>query len=201
MEEEHANSLKKLSRLTLENIRKAEARHESYARQFEQVMHANERIADNGTQFGLALHAMHENLSQLATKMDGSRKTWKQSGLTAEKKVSDAEALAEKAKAKYDQLAVDLDKVKTGDSGAGRKFGIKGPKSASQHEEDLTRKVQAADQDYASKVQTAQSYRKELVSTTRPQAVTALVDLIKELDAALTMEMQKYGMSFLNPRF
>ncbi|KAF2245074.1 RhoGAP-domain-containing protein [Trematosphaeria pertusa] len=193
MEEEHANSLKKLSRLTLDNIRKPEARHESYQTQFEHVMHANERIADNGTQFGLALHAMHENLLQLANKMDGSRKTWKQQGLTAEQKVQDAERLAEKAKAKYDQLAEDLDRVKTGDTGAGRKFGLKGPKSAAQHEEDLQRKVQAADQDYASKVQTAQSYRKELVATTRPQAVAALVDLIKEIDAALTMEMQKYA--------
>jgi len=157
-------------------------------------MHANERIADNGTQFGLALHAMHENLLQLATKMDASRKTWKQQGLAAESKVQEAEKLVEKAKAKYDQLAEDLDRVKTGDSGAGRKFGLKGPKSAAQHEEDLHRKVQAADQDYASKVQTAQTYRKELVSTSRPQAVAAMVDLIKEIDAALTMEMQKYGI-------
>jgi hypothetical protein len=156
-------------------------------------MHANERIGDNGTQFGLALHAMHENLLQLANKMDASRKTWKQQGLAAEAKVQDAEKLVEKAKAKYDQLAEDLDRVKTGDTGAGRKFGLKGPKSAAQHEEDLQRKVQAADQDYLSKVQTAQSYRKELLSTTRPQAITAMADLIKELDAALTMEMQKYA--------
>ncbi|PSN70057.1 Rho GTPase-like protein activator [Corynespora cassiicola Philippines] len=193
MEEEHANSLKKLSRLTIDNIRKAEARHESYQTQYEQVMHANERIADNGTQFGLALHAMHENLLQLANKMDASRKQWKQQGLAAENKVQDAEKLAEKAKAKYDQLAEDLDRVKTGDTGAGRKFGLKGPKSAAQHEEDLQRKVQAADQDYATKIQTAQSYRKELVATTRPQAVSAMVDLVKEIDAALTMEMQKYA--------
>jgi hypothetical protein len=158
-------------------------------------MRANERIADNGTQFGLALHAMHENLLQLATKMDGSRKSWKQQGLAMEQKVIDAERLAEKAKSKYDQLAEDLDRVKTGDTGAGRKFGLKGPKSAAQHEEDLQRKVRAADEDYVTKVQAAQSYRKELVSTNRPQAVTALVDLIKEIDAALTMEMQKYGKS------
>lgn len=186
--------MKKLSRLTLDGLRKADTRHESYANQFEQVLHANERIADNGTQFGLALHAMHENLLQLANKMDASRKTLKQTGLAAESKVQDAEKLAEKAKAKYDQLAEDLDRVKTGDTGAGRKFGLKGPKSAAQHEEDLQRKLQAADQDYASKVQTAQSYRKDLLASHRPQAVSGLLDLIKETDAALTMEMQKYGM-------
>ncbi|KAL5113821.1 Rho GTPase-activating protein [Pleosporales sp. CAS-2024a] len=195
LQEEHAASLKKLSRLTIDGLRKPDTRHESYAVQFEHVLHANERIADNGTQFGLALHAMHENLLQLASKMDGSRKTWKQQGLAAENKVQDAERLADKAKAKYDQLAEDLDRVKTGDAGAGRKFGLKGPKSAAQHEEDLQRKTQAADQDYAAKVQTAQALRKELVTTTRPQAVAALTDLIKETDAALTMEMQKYGMS------
>jgi hypothetical protein len=199
LEEEHAGSLKKLSRLTLDGLRKADARHESYATQFELVMHANERIADNGTQFGLALHAMHENLLQLANKMDGSRKTWKQQGLSAEAKVQDAERLADKAKAKYDQLAEDLDRVKTGDTAAGRKFGLKGPKSAAQHEEDLHRKLQAADQDYAAKVQTAQSYRRELVATTRPQVVAALLDLVKEVDAALTMEMQKYGTSKPQP--
>nr|AAO37759.1 GTPase activating protein [Plenodomus lingam] len=193
LEEEHAGSLKKLSRLTLDAVRKSEARHESYQAQFEQVLHANERIAENGTQFGLALHAMHDNLLQLANKMDANRKTWKQQGLAAENKVQEAERLAEKAKAKYDQLAEDLDRVKTGDTGAGRKFGLKGPKSAAQHEEDLQRKTQAADQDYASKVQTAQTYRKELVTTLRPQTVAALLDLIKETDAALTMEMQKYA--------
>jgi hypothetical protein len=179
--------------MALDNIRKPEGRHESYQTQFELVMHANERLADNGTQFGLALHAMHENLLQLAAKMDASRKTWKQQGLAAEQKVQDAERLAEKAKHKYEQLAEDLDRVKTGDTGAGRKFGLKGPKSAAQHEEDLQRKLQAADQDYAAKVQTAQSFRKELVATTRPQAVTAMVDLVREIDAALTMEMQKYA--------
>jgi len=136
---------------------------------------------------------MHDNLLQLANKMEGSRKHWKQTGLAAEKKVQDAEALAEKAKAKYDALAEDLDRVKTGDTGAGRKFGFKGPKSAQQHEEELQRKVQAADQDYFAKVQTADGYRKELVSTSRPQTVSALVDLIREIDAALTMEMQKFG--------
>nr|AQP26313.1 GTPase [Stagonosporopsis citrulli]AQQ80189.1 rho-GTPase activating protein [Stagonosporopsis citrulli] len=193
LEEEHAGSLKKLSRLTLDGLRKVDARHESYRTQFEHVLHANERIADNGTQFGLALHAMHENLLQLANKMDSNRKTLKQTGLAAEGKVQDAEKLVEKAKAKYDQLAEDLDRVKTGDTGAGRKFGLKGPKSAAQHEEDLQRKLQAADQDYLSKVQTAQAYRKELVATARPQAVSGLLDLIKETDAALTMEMQKYA--------
>lgn len=98
-----------------------------------------------------------------------------------------------KAKAKYDALAEDYDRAKTGDRQAGKKFGLKGPKSAAQHEEDLHRKVQAADGDYASKVQVAQGQRAELLSKLRPEAVKALQVSISECDTALTLQMQKFG--------
>ncbi len=99
----------------------------------------------------------------------------------------------EKAKLKYDSLAEDYDRVKTGDRQAGRVFGLRGPRSAAQLEEDLQRKVQAADTDYMSKVQTAKSQRQELLTSLRPQAVEALQNLIRECDSALTMQMQKFG--------
>lgn len=136
---------------------------------------------------------MHEDLHDLATNIERGRKQWKQSGLSAEKRVQDSEALVDKAKAKYDALAEDYDRARTGDKQAGRVFGLKGPKSAAQHEEDLHRKMQGADSDYSSKVQTAQNQRQELVSTQRPQAVKAILDLINECDSALTLQLQKFG--------
>ena len=150
-------------------------------------------MADNGIQFALSLHQMHEDLHDLAAHMERGRKSWKQTGLSAEKRVQDSESMMEKAKAKYDSLAEDYDRARTGDKQSGRVFGLKGPKSAAQHEEDLNRKVQAADADYASKVQTAQSQRQELVSTLRPQTVKALQDLIRECDSGLTLQLQKFG--------
>ncbi|KAF2805261.1 Rho GTPase-like protein activator [Mytilinidion resinicola] len=192
LEEEHANGLKKLCRSTFETIRKQDARHGSYARQLEEVMKVNERMAENGSQFGLSLHQMHEDLTELSNTMERGRKQWKQTGLAAESRVQEAEKIMEKAKAKYDSLANDYDRVKTGDAGAGRKFGIKGPKSTAQHEEDLQRKVQAADADYLAKVQAAQAQRQELVSTSRPQAVKAVQELVTECDSALTLQVQKF---------
>ena len=150
-------------------------------------------MADNGIQFALSLHQMHEDLHDLVANMERGRKSWKQTGLTAEKRVQDAESMMEKAKAKYDSLADDYDRARTGDKQSGRVFGLKGPKSAAQHEEDLHRKVQAADADYASKVQTAQSQRQELVSTSRPQTLKALQDLTRECDSGLTLQLQKFG--------
>jgi Rho GTPase-activating protein RGD1 len=153
-------------------------------------------MADNGAQFASSLHQMHEDLLELASNMERGRKHWKATGLAAEQRVADIEAAMRKSKAKYDGLAEDYDRARTGDRQSGKIFGLKGPKSAAQHEEDLLKKVQAADADYSSKVQTAQAQRAELWSKSRPEAVKALQDLIKECDSALTLQMQKFGKTY-----
>jgi Rho GTPase-activating protein RGD1 len=96
-----------------------------------------------------------------------------------------------KAKNKYDVLAEQYDRARTGDRQSGR-FGLK-TKSAAQQEEELNRKVQAADTDYASKVQTAQTSRQELITSLRPQAVRALTELIMECDSGVTLQLQKFA--------
>ncbi|MCJ1367703.1 hypothetical protein MMC16_006837 [Acarospora aff. strigata] len=193
LEEEHAQGLKKLCRTTHESVRRPDNRQGSFAQNYDEITRIHERMADNGIQFALSLHQMHEDLQDLAANMERGRKQWKQTGLSAEKRVQDSEFSMEKAKAKYDSLADDYDRARTGDKQSGRVFGLKGPKSAAQHEEDLHRKVQAADSDYASKVQTAQSQRQELLSTLRPQAVKALQDCIIECDSGLTLQLQKFA--------
>lgn len=151
-----------------------------------------ERMADNGMQFALSLHQMHEDLNELSSNIERGRKQWKATGLNAEKKAQDAEAVMEKARSKYDSLAEDYDRVRTGDK-TRNAFGLK--KSGPQHEEELLKKVQVADQDYSSKVQAAKMQRQELITKSRPEAVKALSELIQECDAALTLQLQKFGMS------
>lgn len=151
-------------------------------------------MGDHGLQFSTSLQQMSDDLAELAANMERGRKHWKQVGLTAEKRVTDAETLAEKAKHKYDSFAEQYDRARTGDRQASGKFGLKGPKSAAQQEEDLLRKVQNADADYAAKVTSAQGQRQELLNTHRPQAVRALQDHISECDAGLTLQLQKFGM-------
>jgi len=150
-------------------------------------------MGDHGIQFGLSLQQMYEDLTELSNNMERSRKHWKQVGSENEKKVKDAESLMEKAKSRYDSLAEDYDRARTGDRSGGRVLTIKGPKSAERHEEDLNRKLQAADADYASKVQGAQAARQENLSTARPQAVRTLQELIRESDAGLVLQLAKFG--------
>lgn len=194
LEEDQANGLKKLARAAHDSVRRIENRQGSYAQSYEEINRIHESMGDNGLQFSISLQQMSDDLAELAANMERGRKNWKQVGLSAEKRVTDAEALAEKAKHKYDSLAEQYDRARTGDRHASGKFGLKGPKSAAQQEEDLLRKVQNADADYAAKVTSAQSQRQELLSTHRPQAVRALQDLIAECDAGLTLQLQKFGM-------
>lgn len=193
MEEEHAQGLKKLCKGSLESTRRPDNRQGSYSQSYCEVIGIHDKMADNGVQFALSLHQMHEDLHDLAGAIERGRKTWKQTGLNAEKRVQDAESMMEKAKLKYDTLVEDYDRARTGDKQSGRVFGIKGPKSAAQHEEDLHKKVQAADSDLSAKVQSAQIQRQELVNSLRPQAVKAIQDLINECDSGLSLQLQKFG--------
>lgn len=192
--------MKKLCKGSHESSRRPDNRQGGYAQHYNEVIGIHDRLTDNGIQFALSLHQMQEDLYDLALNIERGRKQWKQTGLSAEKRVQDSETLMEKAKAKYDSLAEDYDRARTGDKQSGRVFGLKGPKSAAQHEEDLNRKMQAADSDYASKVQIAQTQRQELVVTQRPQAVRAILDLIHECDSGLTLQLQKFGMLLNEPR-
>ena len=193
LEEDQAQGIKKLCRTSHESTKRPDNRQGSYAQNYDEIIRIHDTMADNAVQFALSLHQMHEDLHDLAANMERGRKQWKQNGLAAEKRVQDAESLMEKAKSKYDSLAEDYDRARTGDKQSGRVFGLKGPKSAAQHEEDLHRKLQQADSDYQSRVQTAKSQRQELVSSLRPQAVRALQDLINECDSALTLQLQRFG--------
>ena len=192
VEEEHAQGLKRLNRGTHDLIRRPENRQGSFAQSYEELIRTHDRMAEHGLQFGSLLQQMSNDLNELAANIERGRKQWKTDGLAAEKKAQDSKDALDKAKSRYDVLAEQYDRARTGDRQSGR-FGIKGPKSAAQQEEDLQRKVQAADSDYFQKVQIAQSNRQELISTHRPQAVRALQDLIVECDSGLSMHLAKYA--------
>ncbi|RWA14126.1 hypothetical protein EKO27_g964 [Xylaria grammica] len=194
LEEEHARGMKKLCKSNQDNIHHSDHRQGSFAKSYEEMLAIHDRMAENGTQFAFSLHQMHEDLLEVAAVAEKHRKGWKQNGLAAEQRLMDIESAMRKSKAKYDALADEYDRVRTGEARQGpRVFGIKGPKSAAQQEEDLLRKTQAADTDYMGKVQAYQSEKATMESTTRPEAIRALQDLIRECDSGTTLQMQKFA--------
>lgn len=170
----------------------------SFAVAYTGMMNIHERMADNGYQYSMSLQQMHDDLAELAAISEKNRKGWKVNGMAAEQKVIDLDAAMRKSKARYNQLADEYDRMRTGDTSGRRGFGFKGPKSGAQAEEDLLRKVQAADQDYASKVSTLQHERRELINITRPEAIKAIQDIIRECDGALVLQVQKFGATIFH---
>ncbi|POR39239.1 RHO GTPase-activating protein RGD1 [Tolypocladium paradoxum] len=196
LEDDHAQGLKKLCRLTQESSRRPEHRQGSFAQSYDEMIFIHDRMAENGAQFAASLHHMHEDLIELAANAERGRKSWKTNGMAAEQKVADLEQAMRKSKTKYDSLAEEYDRARTGEArpGGGKVLGaFKSHKSPAQHEEDLLRKVQAADQTYQGHVNALQAEKSHLVSSARPEAVKALQELIAETDSGVTLQMQKFA--------
>jgi hypothetical protein len=100
------------------------------------------------------------------------------------------------AKVKLESATEEYDRVRTGDRRPGKGFGLRGSRSGAQYEEDAHRRVGVADTDYSHKVQLAQTQRHELIVSFLPQAVQSLKELIKECDAGLSVQIQKYGIDY-----
>jgi hypothetical protein len=149
-------------------------------------------MGDNGTKFRLIVQQMGEDLDTMAHEMERGRKQWKHEALQAESRLQDADRALDKAKQKYDSLAEDYEVARTGDRVPGAKFSLR-PKSAAQQEEDLQRKIGVADQDYLSKIQTAQQARQDVEKNSRPQAVQTMLQLIQECDSGVALQLQKFG--------
>lgn len=192
LEDHHSNGLRKVAKTTAEIMSRGDHLGGTFAQAYAETMLIHERMADNGYQFGMSLQQMCEDLQELAAIAEKNRKGWKQNGLAAEQRVVDFDTAMRKSRIKYDQLAEEYDRVRTGDTSGRRGFGFKG-KSGAQHEEDLFRKVQAADQDYQAKVQALQHERSELINTTRPEAIRALQDIVRECDGGLALQVQKFA--------
>ncbi|OAA60412.1 Rho GTPase activator [Niveomyces insectorum RCEF 264] len=194
LEEDYSAGMRKLSRATQDSMARNDQIQGSFGQAFGEMMDIHGRMADNGYQFAMSLHQMHEDLLELAAIAEKNRKGWKQTGLAAEQRVADLETATRKSKAKYDALAEEYDRARTGDVGTRRGgFGFKGPKSAAQHEEDLLRKLQASDEDYHGRVVTLARERAELLATGRPEIVKALQDLVRECDGGMVLQVQKYA--------
>ncbi|KAF5092606.1 hypothetical protein D0Z00_004500 [Geotrichum galactomycetum] len=180
----------KLGRQTKDALRRDGGRQGTLVRQFDELLDANERIMDAVSVFVTALHAMHDELSELAKKNEKSRKALKESSMRDEKNLIEAEQNAEKARSKYVSLCEEMERLK--DPNKGAKFGFN-KKNTPQHEQELQSKINSAESEYRQRVYTAEKQRKDLVNQIRPQNVRQLMNHIMECDSGISLQLQKYS--------
>lgn len=178
-------------------MRRPDHRTGTFSHAYDEMIYIHERMAENGSGFATSLQQMHDDLNEMAASAERSRKHWKTTGLAAEQKVVDLDNTVRKSKAKYDSLAEEYERARTGEGSKKVIYAFKN-KSAAQQEEDLLRKVQAADSTYHSHVQTLQTEKAQLETSLRPEAIKSLQDLIREVDSGLGLQMQKFGRPFLS---
>lgn len=194
LEEHNAAGLKKVCRATQDSIRRPEHRTGTFSQAYEEMVYIHERMAENGSHFAASLQQMHDDLVDAATAAERSRKTWKTNGLAAEQKVADLEQAMRKCRSKLDTLAEDYERVRTGESRqTGKVLNAFKNKSAADQEMELKKKVEHADQNYRQAVETYRGEKQLLETTTRPDAVHQIRNHVRELDAGLGLQMQKFA--------
>ncbi|KAG2731499.1 hypothetical protein G9P44_005086 [Scheffersomyces stipitis] len=193
IEDEHFTQLKKFAMQTKANFKthQGKLKNDSFSNKLEAIISLDEKLHDVGNPYVKALTVMYDELSSLIATVSRSRKLIKDEAKKKEKDLGDACLAADKAKQKYYHLCDDLEKLKTSDPNK-KSFSLKN-KSVEQQEDDLSKKVDSADQDYKMKSTASKKLRDEVLVIHRPNNSKKLKNLILEMDIAMNVQLQKYA--------
>lgn len=191
IEDDHYAQLKKFAGQVRGSLKTSKnLKEDGFSSRFDLVVEFDEKLFSVGSSYVKALNVMYDELVSLVNTVSRSRKAVKDESKKKEKDCADSIALAEKAKQKYYHLCEDLEKVKTSDPN--KKSFLKN-KTAEQQEDELQRKVDAADQEYRLKVGTCKKLKDELLMIHRPVNSKKLMNLILEMDVAMNVQLQKFA--------
>ncbi|SAM83710.1 related to GTPase-activating protein beta-chimerin [Ustilago bromivora] len=123
IEEEYARSMAKLARSTFETYSLSDAKAGTFVKSWHSMLKTHETIADNRLRFAGKLSEMSDELSNLAKEVDKSRKQAREIGMRLEKNLQDAETGVDKARARFDTAAEDLERLLLLKSGESTKTG------------------------------------------------------------------------------
>lgn len=191
VEDDHYGQLKKAAAHTRQVINNnAKLKNDSFTKLLDRIVDFDEAQYNVGSSYVNALNVMFDELMSLVDTVTRLRKMIKEEGKRKEKECADAIIAADKAKQKYFHLAEDLDRLRTADPNK-KLFSLRN-RLVTQQEEDLQRKVNAADQDYKVKVTTCKKLKEEIMVIHRPNNSKKLKDLILQTDIAMNLQLQKY---------
>lgn len=201
LDEDYGTKLARLARSSTEAYAHAggELKAGTFAGQFRAFLAAHERMGAERTESGTRLGGVAEELGGLAKEVERVRKANKDVGWRLEKSVAESEGAAEKAKAKFDLTAEELERMLIAKSGGGEpilgghhlengnsnprsgagqltkaisKLTTKGPKSAGQlarMEEDMRAKMSAISDVYRAQILATQQVRQEYFNLQLPR--------------------------------
>ncbi|EPQ31318.1 uncharacterized protein PFL1_06843 [Pseudozyma flocculosa PF-1] len=218
IEEEYARNLTKLARSTLETYSMSDAKAGSYVGSWQSMMKTHEAVADNRIRFASKLTEMSDELNNLAREVDKSRKQTKETGQRLEKNLTDAEVGVEKARARFDATAEDLERLlllKSGESTKGGElapggkrtlgkaigksgllFKNKNPQQILKQEEEIRARTSNASDAFRKEVLSTQGIRQEYFNLQLPRILRSLKESAEEIDNGTQYHLARYAFLF-----
>ncbi|KAM0786281.1 hypothetical protein ACM66B_001761 [Microbotryomycetes sp. NB124-2] len=220
IEEEYARAMIKLARSSSQSYGISDGKAGSYVQSWMSVLRTHELLGDNRLKFSAQLSEISDELSTLGKEVEKIRKASKEHGARLERGLTEQDSLVEKARARFDTAAEELERLlilKQGESvkdnivahstnGAANKrsFGkamskLKGPKNpaqvAKQEEEVRSRMGQSSDA-YRSQVLGAQTFRQEYFNLQLPRMLRSLKESADEVDLGVQYHLSRYAYIF-----
>ncbi|KZT59454.1 RhoGAP-domain-containing protein [Calocera cornea HHB12733] len=223
LEDGYGRDLQKLSRLTGEQYSLSEGKAGSFVNSWHSALRIHETVAENRIRFALRLNEMSDELLNLAKEVERNRKQSKELGNRYERTLQDAEMATEKAKARFDSCAEELERLlvmkegetmkeagltprtneKGGQSGkrvlgkAINKGGMllkgKNPASLLRQEEDIRNRLTTSSDAYRKALLEAQHTRQEYFNFQLPRILRSLKECSDEIDLGTQYHLSRYA--------
>ncbi|KAK0553737.1 Rho GTPase-activating protein [Tilletia horrida] len=123
IEEEYARSLQKLASTTAQAYTASDGKAGTYVNAWHTVLKTHEQLGDSRLRFANQLSNISDELATLAKEVDKSRKTARETGLRLERSLQEAETGVDKARARFDSTAEELERLLLVKSGESAKIG------------------------------------------------------------------------------
>ncbi|GAA5850966.1 hypothetical protein JCM3766R1_003960 [Sporobolomyces carnicolor] len=119
IEEEYARSMSKLVKSSIDSYGLGDGKAGSFVNSYLSLLKTHDLLSDNRSKFAHQLSDMAEELSTLSREVDKVRKSSKEVGQRLDKHVLEQEQLVDKARARFDSAAEELERfllIKSGES-------------------------------------------------------------------------------------
>ncbi|KAK0566095.1 Rho GTPase-activating protein [Tilletia horrida] len=123
IEEEYARSLQKLALSTAQAYATSDGKAGSFVSAWHTVLKTHEQLGESRLRFANQLSSISDELTTLAKEVDKSRKTARETGLRLERSLQEAETGVDKARARFDSTAEELERLLLMKQGESAKIG------------------------------------------------------------------------------
>ncbi|CCV00241.1 unnamed protein product [Malassezia sympodialis ATCC 42132] len=220
LEEEYGHGIKKLTRASLSEYSSNENRAGTYGTSWTNMLKNQDAVSENHFRFATKLTAISDDIAMLVRDAEQARRQHRDQGFRYEKALLDAEANVDKARARFDTAAEELERVmlvKQGDAARaadmtlgtlgnkrtlpmpfakGSLFKNKNPQQILRHEEEFRLKKNNAHETLRGESQSTESVRQEYFQQQLPQILRAFKESLDEIDTGLQFQLMRYAFLY-----